>query len=246
MANTSAIGAGLGVATGVLNTGMGIYDRIRGKKMMDGLDDPDYQISQAVLEMVANAKNMAGGLPGKQFLENDQDNIYANAINNIENVGGSSTDQLSAIVRATGKRAGAQNEIGAQDASYRAGAQGQIRNALGELAGEQRTEFDIDIMQPFQRKSSYAQNLIAGGNNNINVGTSQAIGSVMSHLGNKDLEKYYETSGSMIPNIYMENYMDQSPSVIDPGDEDESLYPGGIDPNKYRYARQASKFFDSL
>jgi hypothetical protein len=188
----------IGGVTSAANVGMGLSDRARAKRMLSNLKDPNYIIPDAITESVGRAKNLASStrMAGQTGLEMTQDQILANTALGIERGAGSSSEGLSALVRADANRTAAQNQIGGMaEQSYLSRNQA-VNQELARKAAAQDKQFEVNVKEPFLRKLNWASGLLNNGNQLISSGVQSAastVGGVANYNLNKD---YIDTMGS--------------------------------------------------
>ena len=185
----------LQVAQGLANVGMGIYDRSQGKKMLRDLKDPIATIPQSSTEALMRAKTLASSnrLPGQTGIEQKLDAGLAGTTAGAMRAGTDSGSILQAIVGANARRNDSQVDLGIAGAENRFRNEQGVTNQLGRLAEEEKRVFDINVMQPFQRKLSSAFSTIGNGNQLISGGSGQTTGAISGYAANKQLEDYIKS-----------------------------------------------------
>lgn len=182
-------------AQGVANTGMGIYDRAQGKKMLRDLKDPIATIPESSTEALMRAKTLASSnrLPGQTGIEQKLDAGLAGTTAGAMRAGTDSGSILQAIVGANARRNDSQVDLGIAGAENRFRNEQGVLGQLGNMAEEEKRVFDINVMQPFQRKLSSAFSTIQNGNQLISGGSGQATGAISGYAANKQLEDYIKS-----------------------------------------------------
>jgi hypothetical protein len=177
---------------------MGEIDRVRAKRMLSNLKDPNYVIPDAITESVGRAKNLASStrMAGQTGLETTQDQILANTALGIERGAGSSSEGLSALVRADAARTAAQNQIGGMAEQSYLGRNQAVNQALAQKAAAQDKQFEVNVKEPFLRKLNWASGLLNNGNQLISSGVKSAAGTAAG-IANYNLNKdYVDTMGT--------------------------------------------------
>lgn len=168
--------------SGVVSGIVGLGQKRQAKKLLRNLHRPDYVIPGEVLQNQKNAQIAANtGLPSQQ---------YAQAMQNI------SRQQNQALAGSQDRRGGlmtvAANQQYGNDAAVKLGvananARMQNRQTLyginNQVAGYRDKQFDINQMQPYKEKFSYAMNLKGAGNQNLLSGVDKLIGGATGFAG---------------------------------------------------------------
>lgn len=183
------MGGGIANIAGGLVSGVaGLFQKRKAKKMLDGLQRPQYSIPQEILKSQKMAEMAANeGLPSAQ---------YNNAMKNIQR------QQANAISAATDRRGGlmavskiqqasndAVGNLDAQDAQARMQNQKTLYGVSGQTAQYRDKAFQINQMQPYQQKRDYAMSVMGAGNQNLMSGVDKALGGVGMLIGNGGIGK---------------------------------------------------------
>lgn len=173
--------SGGGVGQALANTASGIFSGIVGlgqrrkaKRLLAGLQRPEYMIPNEVLQNQKMAERAtAEGLPSQQ---------YNQAMQNIQR-------QQNRALTAAGSRRGALMALpGLQQQANDALLNLDVKDAQARMANQQRLyginsqvgqyrdkAFEINKMQPYQRDYGYAQSLLGMGNQNLYGGIERLI-----------------------------------------------------------------------
>lgn len=201
------------LAPEVIQAIIGIGQGIASRKMLKNLEDPVYEIPDAAKQALGVARTNAGSfqMPGQAQLEQGQNQIFSNSISGISDVATSAPEALAAMIQAGATRSGAQNQIGFQAANYYDDAQKNLEGALGTYAGYEDKAFDINVMQPFERKAAAASALGGGALGNIYSAANNASGVLANNSESKRLEellnpKSATTAAAAASNNFNDNY----------------------------------------
>jgi len=181
----SMMGGGGGVGQGVANIAggllggiTGIFQRKKAKKLLrEAGDQPIYSIPNEILQNQKMAERAANeGMPSQQ---------YNNAMRNIQRTQSSllsgATDRRSALMALPKLQQQANDataNLDAQDATMRMQNQRTLYGIGAQTAGYRDKEFQINKMQPWERKYNYAQQLLGAGNQNLLGGADRLLGGV--------------------------------------------------------------------
>lgn len=153
------------IAKGI-QTGVGIYQGIKGANMAKKAVRPEYQIPEEVMQNLNQAEIQAlEGLPAEQkaqFLDNIQRSTQASV--------GALGDRKAGLA---GMSSVQQNEIDAyrgllsQDAAQRQANQGVLMDQRQNVAGYKDKAFEINEMQPFMDQAAAAEAMKGAGLQNI-------------------------------------------------------------------------------
>lgn len=160
-----AVGAGLNQGAAAYKFFEGRKQKKKGEKMLDSLQDPNYTIPQEIFENVATSEMMANeGMPAaqKNFYA---DNIASTQANAIEGFKGRKAGLVGAEVLSEQSNV-SNRELLAMDADRRIDNLRYMMDKKNTLADFKNLEFDINVMQPFERNYNYAHALIGAGQQN--------------------------------------------------------------------------------
>lgn len=169
-------GAIAGAAGGLLNFGVGIAQRAKGKKLLNNLgESPVEQIPNEILQNQKTAQLNANiGLPSEQ---------YNNAMKNLQR------NQMIALRGAQDRRGGLSILAGSQQAMGDgtlkldvADANARMQNqkvayGINNTVGNWRDKvWQNNVNNPYMRKFQYANSLLGIGNQNVTTGIDQLAG----------------------------------------------------------------------
>jgi len=179
----SLMGGGGGQGQGIANMAGGLVGGITGliqknkaKKLLKAAgEQPLYQIPQEILRNQKAAELGASeGLPSQQ---------YNNAMKNIQrsqtNALSGAMDRRSALMalpRLQQQANDAYGNLDAQDAQARRQNQQTLYSVGNTTAQYRDKQWNNNELQPWQRKYSYAQNLLGAGNQNFMSGIDKLVG----------------------------------------------------------------------
>jgi|SRR6478736_5660135 len=177
------IAGGAQAAGGIISGITGLSQKRKAKKLLNSLgDQPLYNIPNEVLQNQKMAQLSASeGLPSQQ---------YNNAMKNIQesqrNALSSSLDRRSALMALPKIQREANNAYGrldAADATARMNNQKTLYGINSQVAGYRDKEFQVNKMQPWERKYQYAQGLLGAGNQNLSNGIEKVVGGIGTAFG---------------------------------------------------------------
>lgn len=164
------------VAGGLVGGITGFFQKRKAKKLLrEAGEQPTYSIPQEILNNQKNAELAANeGLPSQQY-SNAMKNIQASQANALSGA----MDRKSALMALPKIQQQANNAYANLDVAD-ANARMQNRKTLYDV-GSQTAQYrdkayQINQLQPWQRKYSYAQQLLGAGNQNFTGGLEKLIG----------------------------------------------------------------------
>lgn len=177
--------------TGLVQTIGGYIQQRRANKELNKLQSPKYTPNQSIMDYYNKALSRYNTSPYDSSLyKQQQKNIQRGMATGLAGL----QDRRSALMGIT-KLVQAGN-----DATLNAGVQaenqqnqrfGQLGQATGMKAGEERTAFDINQYQPFERKYNLLAMKAGGGAQVMNAGLSNLYGSGQSLSQRNMINQYY-------------------------------------------------------
>lgn len=193
---SGAVQGASNIAGGLLSGITGFFQRRAAKRMLKGLQRPEYTIPPEILKSQKMAEQAANeGLPAQQ---------YSQAMQNIQR------QQSKALSSATDRRGGLMALPGLQqqsndallnldvkDAQARMANQQKLYGIYGQTAGYRDRAFQTNQMEPYQEKYGYAMNLLGQGNQNLLSGADKILGgtSQLAFGGNTNSSGYGQQGG---------------------------------------------------
>jgi hypothetical protein len=183
-------GQGQGIANlagGLIGGISGFFQRRKAKKLLrEAGEQPMYQIPQEILNNQKMAELAANeGLPSQQ---------YNNAMKNIQrsqaNALSGALDRRSALMalpKIQQQSNDAYSNLDASDAAARMQNQRALYGIGAQTAQYRDKEFQVNKMQPWERKFNYAQQLLGAGNQNMVGGIEKLIGGGLGLIGSGGL-----------------------------------------------------------
>lgn len=168
-----AAGAIIGGVGALAKTGMGIYQQRKGTRMLEEQEDPQYQASEFIKRNLATAERFEDeGIASevKSDFMRSVDRSVAGAQEQTQSLGGG-TRGVGAIVQSG---VDAYSDLLSQDALARERNRAIAMSARERMADEERTEFQINELDPFERDRNYALGLQGAGMQNIAGGIDMA------------------------------------------------------------------------
>lgn len=162
----------------VAKTGTGVFQALQARKMAKGLGArPQYETpesAQQALEL--SAMRTMGGMPGQ---EQAQGQIGAQAGRGYQEGTEISSSPAAAMAMAGNVTANAMQQttqMAGQEAQYKSQAEQDYIAQLGQQAGYEEKEFDINKMQPFLDKADAIRRLKESAMHNITGGVQELGG----------------------------------------------------------------------
>jgi len=216
-------GTGQGIANaagGLIGLGTGLFQKKKGKNILkEAGEQPLYQIPQEILRNQKQAElNAAEGMPSQQ---------YNNAMKNIQtaqtNAISGAMDRRSALMALPKILQQANNAYGnldSQSAQIRRQNQQTAYNVGNTTAQYRDKAYNINQLQPWQRKYNYGMQLLGAGNQNFTSGLDKLVaggGMLLNNsnfLGKKKNSTNTGAGQSYVPDgIYMDGEPGNSENV---------------------------------
>lgn len=199
------IGSLMGSAAGstpygaIAQAGIGLFQGVAGfiregkaTKQLEKLQSPTYNQNKSIMDYYGKALSRYNVNPyqSAQYLQSLQmgNRSTATGLNSLKGRGGS--------IGGIGKLIGLQNDNAIKAGIVAENEQDQRFAALGTAtqmkAGEDRTAFDVNQRQPFERKYNLLAAKAGGGTSIANAGISNVFGGLQSYDQTKLLEKIYK------------------------------------------------------
>ncbi len=216
---SSGGGGGQGIPNiggGIISGLTGFFQRRKAKKMLAGLQRPEYVIPNEEFENKRRAEIAANeGMPSQQ---------YTNAMNSFQRnqaaALSSSLDRKSALMALPKIQQQTNDQMAnldAQDAVMRMQNQRTLYGINSRIGQYRDKAFEINKMQPYQRDYDYAMGLLGAGNQNLMGGLEKLVAgagqlysdngtSIGGSSGKKKNKPNYITSDERFApdNIYMD------------------------------------------
>lgn len=187
------IQAGIGLA----QTIGGLIGQKKANKQLEKLDanSPKYQQNQGILDYYNQALQRYGVSPtdSAMYKRNEQLNQrgLATGINALQDRR-SGTAGVSSLLRGYNDAA-LDSSVAAENEKSR--RFGELGTATGMKAGEDRLAFDINQVQPFERKYNRLSQKSGASSSIVNAGIGNVFGGLQSYNDMKMLEKMYGSGG---------------------------------------------------
>lgn len=162
----------------IAQLGMGIYNMVKSKKR------PKYEIPGAQRQHLAMAKAMANRheMPGQSNMHAQVAQQAANALSQSREYGQAGLASLPAIMA----RANTANlNIGTQAAGWRDRQMSQYLGALGQFAGAQNMEWQMNKFAPYADRMQRGNDMFGAGVQNMSHSSDQIIGLLAALGGDK-------------------------------------------------------------
>lgn len=172
---------GGGGAQGLANIGgglvggiAGLFQRRKAKKLLKGLQQPQYTIPNEVLKNQKMAEISANEGMASQQYTNAMKGFQRNQASALASAG-SRRSALMALPQIQRQTNDAMGNLDSQDAVMRQQNQRALYGINSQVAQFRDKEFDINRMQPYKRDYNYAMGLLGAGNQNIISGADKLL-----------------------------------------------------------------------
>lgn len=169
-------GAVAGAVGGLINAGVGIAQRHKGKKLLSELgDQPIETIPNEVLQNQKMAQLSANtGLPSEQYNQ-AMKNIQRQQMIALKGAG----DRRGGLLTTSTNQQAADDAVGkldVADAQARIGNQKTLYTVNNQVGSWKDKLFKQNVLNPYMTKQNYAYSLLGIGNNNATTGLDQLAG----------------------------------------------------------------------
>lgn len=156
---------------------LGISQLVQARRLRDTVRKP-MTTPKALTEYLQRRKFGASvyGMPGQGQMEAKLARTTAGTVGAIERSGMSGAEKLGAIAAVDQSTKEAQQQMGVSGAQFKQGQEMAYDQALGQMAAEERRQFDYNVAQPFRSKELAYASLYQGGMTNLKdfaTGTSK-------------------------------------------------------------------------
>lgn len=188
----AAIQGGLGLIQGIA----GMIQQRRATKQLENMQSPTYRQNQSLMDFYNNALARYNVSPTDSAMykrqQRDIDRGVATGLNSLQDRR-SGIAGASSILRAANDAKLNANVAAEQEKNRRFGELGTAANLK---AGEDRMAFEVNEMQPFERKFNLLAMKAGGGNQILNSGISNIFGGAQNMSNMAMLKQMYGTGGS--------------------------------------------------
>ena len=203
--------ASLGVGFGV-NLAKGIFGAVqasKGSKQLNSLlaNRPQYNISKGYLSAYSTYKQMAASqLPGYQQQLEQIGQSGAKTMDYAREGAMSSNQYMSAALQSQDKETDAIRNLGIQSAQWRTQQQQQLAGAQNQMGQLQDTQFQQNVLDPYNMQLNMANEKKQAGMANIFGGVQEAASTLSNFAGTS---AYMQTLQRMYPQQGMTAYKGQ-------------------------------------
>lgn len=172
------IGGIVGGVTGVAQLGMGIADRIKGKKKLKEAEsfweDNKYEIPESAKASLANAERQASGvrLPAEDLRRAQMGQATAQGVGTAQGAATSSGDVLGVLSSLYGQQMVGEQNLGIEGAQRFDQNQTQLRGELGRMAELETEKWQYNSLYPYQQMLGQAEAYQSRGNEGIGMGAN--------------------------------------------------------------------------
>jgi len=169
--------------SGIMSMFLGDTQLKEAQKLSD-MPRPAYEIPQSLLDMVGNAKMVAGlqEMPGQGVAEQRLAGTSAAGVRQATELGGQAT-ALGSLADIFGGERQALNELDVMNAQFWTGNQAQLQEALMKQSKAEEEQWKFNEMLPFYEAMAAAARLKEAGTENMVGGMSDFEGSIEDMLG---------------------------------------------------------------
>lgn len=172
------VSAGIMAAAPLASGIYGIVQKAQADKLRKQFDQPMYAIPEGMQEAYGLAQSRAfdTSLPGQSLIEAGIDRGQAAANRAIMESGLSGAERLAAINAGAGNRMDANTQLAMQMAQQQQQNLANYQNTLGQLAGYQEKQWQLNKQQPWMDAMEAANRLAEAGSQNIMTGLKDLSG----------------------------------------------------------------------
>lgn len=172
------VSAGIMAAAPLASGIYGIVQKAQADKLRKQFDQPMYAIPEGMQEAYGLAQSRAfdTSLPGQSLIEAGIDRGQAAANRAIMESGLSGAERLAAINAGAGNRMDANTQLAMQMAQQQQQNLANYQNTLGQLAGYQEKQWQLNKQQPWMDAMEAANRLADAGSQNIMTGLKDLSG----------------------------------------------------------------------
>lgn len=170
-----------GFIPGLIQTGFGIADRIKGKRKLKEaqsfFEENKYAIPEGAKGALGVAERQASGLrlPGEDILRSRAAEATSGAVGAAQQAATSSSDILGVLGNVYGQQQQREQDISLAGANRFDQNQAALRGELGRFAGFEQEKWKYNALMPYQQMLGQAEALSSRGTQGISMGLS-AIG----------------------------------------------------------------------
>lgn len=175
------ISAATQATTGVIQTGIGIADRIKGAKMLKKAqsfyDENKYDIPEAAKSALGVAERQAQGfrMPGEDIRRAQISEATATGLGATQQAATSASDVLGVLSGLYGQQMQAEQNLALSGAERFDRNQAALQQELGRMADLEREKWQYNVLYPYQQMLGQAEALQSRGTAEISGGLN-AIG----------------------------------------------------------------------
>ncbi len=226
-------------ASAAINLGKAAHQAHKASKL-GATERPEYQIPQAQMQALNNAKYMASQteLPGQNIMQQRIDQGSAGALSNLKDVSQSGSALGANIANIYRGNVGAQNQLNLAGAQNWNANQANLRNELGNMATAEDRQWTINKFDPYRNNMAASSALREGAFRNLSSAGSDIAAMGAGYANMKMAENPYGISSPT--NIFdskNEGVIGNAPTK---GSDYKSSYPIINNPNAINYIKKGS------
>lgn len=227
---------GLGIASGLLSAGGGIFSKFKHDEYADYLRSMNLQVPDSVYSAENIYRDMASkGLPGKDTIEADIQSQMARTMGLGKEVVDNPSALLDLLAKSSEGATANLRQLGVQDAS----AKMQNEAMLAQFLGSVKAPTELNVNQFNMQKDIAAKAEEMAGYKELLNGLSSGLSSAMTGVGYGNMQKYMKDK-----NKELEGWFDDAVNTnqVVSGSATKSPFP--VNTNQVVSGRSASKMVD--
>lgn len=212
---------GLAIAPMAAQTGLGIFQAIKGARDAGKVQRPTYEVPPAMMEALGSIQEQMGQkyMPGEMITRQLEQETMAGAVSQALGSMSSAGDISQAITSVYGQQLRNENERGAMRAEYFDNLNDQERALLREIAGFQDQAFQFNEWSKFQEEAGAASALQGAGIQNLmgalNTTAMMGMSGAFDGMGGGSISPEVRTTTPTTPPVDVSSAI-TSKSVVNP------------------------------
>lgn len=173
-----------GLIAGGAQAGLGIFDMFKGrkerKKAESFLAANKYQIPESAKGYLQSAERMASGvgLPAQDLIESRLAATTAQGVGAIQGAATSAADVQAGLANLFGQQMMSEQNLGVEAANQWQENQRQLQRAQQMFAEEERTEWNQNVLMPYQQRMQRAAEYSQRGRQGLSAGFQGVAGAL--------------------------------------------------------------------
>jgi hypothetical protein len=194
----------LSILSALMGVGTGVYQLLKGNEAAD-TEQPKYEIPKEYAQALGMAKQGAySNMPGYQQAISNLQQSDASSFERAKDSASSGSDLLGFLANRGVTSNRGLNQLAAQNAAYKVGAEQRYMGALGQYGMLKDKQWNINELQPYQDAMRTSAVMTEGGIQNIFGGIT---GGIQNYAALKQADSYQGLADSQ--KSYYQMMMDQ-------------------------------------